>query len=343
MKPNVTVGLIFYQETDSVLDRLRFFCDPELENSVHEVILVANAAKPATIEKIQNSVIEFKNVHLIIQDENNLAMARQKVLDHAQSEWIYFTDPDCEPTQENFMALLKARHDSVFAVAGPNLPPAHAHPFYRALQLLSESWLGNFGSSQSKVWSQPRRLSHAPTCNLLIQKNKIRFSFNPVLAKTGEDLDFNLQHCQNGADHILYLPQAYVWHYHPTNYLNWARKVFKWGFAQPWVVAYSKRWKYLYRLSPLVGFFIALILFFTSAEGRACFVSLYLGLTIVNTLWICLKQKSPKFLGSHLILTWTTHLAYAIGQIYGSWRLGTFLLSANQMKTNSLRSRLNSV
>lgn len=322
MSQNTTVGLVFYKESKDIIELVRFFQRPEFKNEIREILIVANAATTESVVEIQTALqAPDSNIRLIRQSENNLAKARQLVLDHTQTTWVYFTDPDCRPRVENLIYLFRSKNEKYFAISGPNRPDAARNPFYFSLNLLSQTWLGNFGSSQFKTWDHPQELAHAPTCNVLYNLNRVQFGFDPELVIVGEDLDFNFHHCHNNNNRILHLPQAWVEHNHPTTLSGWAKKVFKWGTAQPIVILRKCYWRQILRLAPLTGLFLSLSLLMVSPFIWFLLFVSYFFMTSINSFLVCRREQSFKYLGSHLILTWTTHLAYATGQLVGCWYL----------------------
>lgn len=351
MNRDITVGLVFYKESKEVISLIHFFLQAEFNKNIFEILIVANSAQDQALFEVQNAISNLgRRVHLFIQSENNLASARQLILDQSHSQWIYFTDPDCQPQIDKLNFLFQSKNEKYFAISGPNRPNSLQHPFYSSLNLLSQTWLGNFGSSQFKTWNTPQELCHAPTCNILYNRKHIRFAFDSALSEAGEDLDFNLRHCHSKFNLILHLPQAEIVHNHPTTHYGWAKKVFKWGKAQPKVILRRNYWRQGLRLLPLAGVFFSSIIFIFAPLAWTQLLTLYIILTFTHSILVCFElaalhrsnytiEKVFKALGSHLILTWTTHLAYAIGQVAGCWHLLRDRRLAKQRSQKSQRTQ----
>jgi succinoglycan biosynthesis protein ExoM len=148
------------------------------------------------------------NLHYVHAPANNISIARNACLEHAEAPWVAFLDDDETPTPDWLGALWRAAVGGKWdAVLGPvrALYPPHA-----------PSWLasGDFHST-APVWVQGR-IRTAYTGNVLFRREmveRLQLRFREELGKSGgEDEDFFYRFSDAGgrigfaADAVVYEP-----------------------------------------------------------------------------------------------------------------------------------------
>jgi len=127
----LTVGVITHDRStlfSNLLIHLKVaieYChSKQLDFGQCEVLIVNNSGS-ATRDKVQRIIDESTiantcAVKVIDSPENNIALARNLIMDNAQSRWLVFVDDDEYPVPEWLVALYEQQQISGSAVvAGP--------------------------------------------------------------------------------------------------------------------------------------------------------------------------------------------------------------------------------
>ena len=100
MKLKITVGVICHNEEKQILDCLQSL--NENQQDFHELIIVDNNSTDATLTLVKQALIEMQIcTQVVARSKNNIAEARNDILQRANGELIYFIDSDCRLKKED--------------------------------------------------------------------------------------------------------------------------------------------------------------------------------------------------------------------------------------------------
>lgn len=318
----ISVGVVFYDESpvvrDDFLNRLSkaMIQSQHSEKRVGEVIFVLNS-NGIELENHLKKFLQTTNdlalnitTKLIKNSENNIGLARKKIVESSQADWIYFTDPDVQFEDDLFQKLgtdfnninKNINLGKWFGITGQIVQSSDTLLLENMFKFLSNlSGLFNF-SFQSVSPYRGFKVDHAPTAHLLLNKNIVLKlgNFSELFTRHGEDLD--LTHRATMEQYSIYFGSTKVTHMQNLGILDLIKKFFNYGRVQAKVFFKngSSRQR-LYRMTPALG--VALI-------GPLAFV---VGPVFsVGVVLLFLMLATAK---NHLLLTALVILTYGTGTI----------------------------
>lgn len=320
----INVGIVYYKNEKDLLRCLQSFVRhyPRLQEL--EFIIVNNEA-PHTLPGSIEFFCHTQGLQLVTCDNsrNNIASARNLLLQKARHDFIYFTDPDCEQTADLAWQFHQQLHDKkeVAGVGGGNRPPeSETHAFYQTLHLMRTHFFGNFNSNQMKDFAPDQTdVGHLSTCNVLYRREALESigGFDDRLHIVGEDLDLSLRLRHKGW-RLLHASQSDVLHYHQPLLGIWIQKVFRYGFAQTKILSINAGILKTHRLLPLVLFASVILLALSPQKNwLGALLMLYLGAVLAWGLSSSLRSKNWRLSYRLPVLLVCTHFSYFFGQCYG--------------------------
>ncbi len=331
----LSLGLVVRNEASQIIECLENF-KKIAGDHLGAIIIVDNDSADNTLKLIktwQNQALPF-GVVLIPSKDNNMALARNLILEHASTQWLYFTDADCRlqaDSWSNLIKILQTRNEvgmaKSVAFGGGNTTPLANTFVSQGLSFLAYHWLAHMGSIQAVSPTEASPVALLSTCNLLVcvKTAKACGGFDEIYWRVGEDL--SLSHRLRKAGHqLLSVPGIQVVHHQDRGLKNWLRKMFFYGRAQVHIaVKYPRHFWGLRGLQCLavLGFAILMI----SQPMMA------IGILIIYFLSLIVLAKSPKW--SRLAgigFVFLTHAAYAIGELSAILTLPIFALKTLPVK-----------
>lgn len=306
MKPQITCGLVVFDELNFIKRLI-----PQVQNELTEFdinwIIVLNHPNENITNQINLWLKNYlKNVSCFINSENNIGSARQKILETASTDYIYFIDPDIVLNRSSIKHLLdffyNNQNPSFLACGGPSF--FRSSNRYLQINFILLTKLASFIplAFQVQNHSKTQTVDHLPTCHLLVKRQlalKIG-GFSKKFQICGEDLDFSHRAAIEGLKFI-FIPQASVLHWQNLNFKAWFKKVFLYGKIQILVQAqYIKqkiRWYRLYPTFLLISLVIFLMIYRSKLQSHTVTVSLLIA-SIIIFHWLIL-----------------TFIVYSFGQI----------------------------
>jgi glycosyltransferase involved in cell wall biosynthesis len=319
----ISVGLIVHNDAQTVSLAMESIVATCLRYSIGEVILVDNGSRDGSAETASRILARGPfPFRLIRSPRNSIGLARQMVINAARYEKVAFADADCE-VPEDWLSRLDGAHSllaintgHVAAVGGDNIAHQGDGWISRALGIMAGTFSGTFGSAQMRKASEPERIAHLSTTNIIYDKRAVLRvgNFCENLARVGEDLEMSLRLCQAG-ERLFFVPGATVIHHQPASLPGWLAKVRKYGRAQP-LVYLEMHGQFSYRLAPLGAALLFLVCWeWSSRLAGALFIVYFTAITV--EVFCCGTQSGlmDKIRASFLIFL--THLAYGIGEVEG--------------------------
>jgi hypothetical protein len=311
-KEKLTIGMVIYDELTH-LDRALM----QLQNEVNHHIPDRNINWIFVLnhnnQELRADILSIIQKHLtnfqyFENQFNNLGLARNIILNKAETNLIYFTDPDIEHCPKTLSSLIgfaemNLTNEKIIGFTGPVIHKSKCltmNEMFKNLQSLSQKIPFSF-QIQNHIYLNT--VDHAPTCHLLVIKKTALeiLGFSAQIESVGEDLDFS--HRTYGANlRFLFSPNAPVIHHQNMNFRSWLQKVSVYGRAQIMVHKKNSDLPYrLYRLLPIL-LLIPLIVF------------LFLPINVQFILFILL---SAIFIYNRsLFYVFLTGFSYAIGEVF---------------------------
>jgi GT2 family glycosyltransferase len=331
----ITLGLVIRNEERQLP---RFFAAlSKLPKSEFSEILIADndscdGSVALTEELLRQSGIPGR---VLKRSQNSLPDARNQILREAKSDWIYFTDADCELQVQSWKNLKNAAETAAMgtaAVGGGNRPPGQISFIDRGVVAMSLNWWSHMGSIQIRPPLGAAMVSLLSSCNLLLRKSAALSvsGFDERFKIVGEDLSLCLRLREAGWQ-LQCVPEADVLHWQDRGLWNWCCRMFFYGEAQVRVARFYPR-----HFAGVRGLqFAALLMVKGLFLWRPIVASGVLGIySIVIFLgWPVFQRRSLRERCAGLALTLLSQVSYGLGEVYGVLRL----LLAGGRKTPAMR------
>lgn len=315
--PQVTVGLISYNEKQNVGTVLSDLKSQSSYNKIAEIVLVKNSNCQETSQVIESFLNQLP-LKIINNPNNNIGQSRALIVEQAKYPLIAFTDGDCSLPKNWMEDLLKHWHvisqKNGIALAAPNRLPKTCWR-NKMLNLSLCHPLGHAWSPQAWIPKQIVSTYHIPTTNALFLREKIleAGNFSSQYPRVGEDLDLGLRLKKLGS---LYLsPQPIVINNNSESYFQSLKRLF--SFAQ----VNAKRNPNLLLLSTglLAPIMFSSIIASFFQIFYMIFLSGYLCILFATSLYLYFKNREREIL--LLPLFWLPqHLAYSLGILTGLYK-----------------------
>jgi GT2 family glycosyltransferase len=314
MKESLTVGIIAHNEEHRILGCLESL--QILKNQVQGifVILVDNNSSDLTVPISEKHLIENKlNYKIIERDQNNLAEARNDILQSAVTRWVYMLDADCRLDLTTWPCLVETwKSDSKIAAYGGSQKFTLNHEILILLEEMRKSYWGHFGSAQMRSSGSVQTIEHVSTTHVLYDKLALETigGFNPILNRSAEDLDLSLRLRKAGFE-LQFSPHSFLWHEQADSWKNWAQKAFRNGIWQTRLIAHN--FDILKTRRPWPGLLLLLIPLLPP-KIVIFFSAVYFGCILFLSIRSKLSFKSKfKLMGLFAM----THFLYATGEMVG--------------------------
>lgn len=238
-----------------------------------------------------------------------------------------FIDSDAYPVRDWLKNALRHFSDpDVAAVVGPSLTPDDDDLMAKASGLVVASPLG--GGSESIRYSQShshiRYVTEAPTCNLIIRKSVLT-SVKDLVPDVwpGEEIVLCGAVTKDLKKRIVYDPQVMVYHHRRKLFIPHLKQIWKYGAVKGYLLK-----KYPQYVRPV--FFLPSLLVLGIVGGLPlailnpvigyAYISLllaYFSLSLVNSIFTGLRERSIKVALLILAGTIATHICYGLAFIKG--------------------------
>ncbi len=285
----------------------------------YEVIVVDGDSTDRTQE-----ICRRYPIRLIIVKKSGISYQRNKGVKVAKGKYVAFTDADCivEKTWlRKLIEQIEGNNKRVVAVGGPNLVFNDDPPLSKVIGYTQETLLGSGGSPQSYKITKPTYVNSISNCNILYKKEIVAKEKYDETLSVGDDCELNFRLRQKGYE-FLYLPDIVVWHHRPSNFLNFAKKMFSYGKAIGRVTKKHKKIVRWYAF-PIVLAVLAVIfsypiikLFYPAIYIYIFAVSLYIIALAISIVQVYRRYNSIKSLITIILLP-MQHFLYAFGFLKG--------------------------
>jgi len=265
-----------------------------------EIIVVDGHSADRTVEIAQ----QF-GARVSFEDDATRAGACQVGVDAAESEFVAFTDADCEPDPRWLENLVAGFSDGVVGVGGQIANEGDTF-WQRSIDVTMGTLLGSGNSVQGRAFRGRRHVSSISGCNSMYRKADLLAvgGFRRDLVTT-EDTELNRRLLQRGK--LLYVPDALVHHRHGRGLRDFARRMFQYGYGRGQSLL----------LGPPLAISVAAPAFVTLSFLQPWYALLLLGayllLLIASAIGPAVRRREPRLLAAVPLICLIEHTCYAAG------------------------------
>jgi len=293
---HITCGIVCHNEEKNIESCLRGLFSGSNSEFLSEVIVVDNLSTDKTPEILRQWQREFPDkLRVHTAQKNLLGKSRQWIVDQTKTEFLLFTDGDCQipsnwvKTHLDHFFSIPLSH-SPAGVCGPNRLPENK-VWQKAINQSLNSFLGHGFSPQAYRPTSKRRVNHLPTTNALFKVSCLRETsgFPPELM-IGEDAHMGNQLRRVG--HSMWLfPEPLVRNNCAESVQDWMARMFRFG---------RSRWHHSSKASAIL--FLCLLALVTVGTQLPVLGALMVALAL--SLWgssLCLSLVPQKKLNEEVL------------------------------------------
>jgi cellulose synthase/poly-beta-1,6-N-acetylglucosamine synthase-like glycosyltransferase len=317
--PFVSIVVGIRNEEKFIEECIKSLLNLDYPRNSYEIIIVDGMST----DKTQDIVKKYP-VNLLLNEQKNVAAARNLGVKSARGELVAFTDGDCKVDPHWLKTLvceMQSAPDEVVCVGGPNLIFDTDPVFGRVVGYAQESFLGSGGSAQSKNSIKKHYVGSLPNCNAMYKKTAVQDAggFDERFI-VGQDCDLNYRIGKKG-NKFLYIPEAQVLHHRRGTLKSFSIRMFKYGM---WMAELFKkhgefvRW-YAFLPSIAIIFAAALLIasikYFTPSLLLLALITVYFILVLITSIQVAYNMRSKYGLFALVIIP-VQHFAYGLGFLY---------------------------
>ncbi len=266
----------------------------------HEVIVVDGRSTDGTVERMQKFPVK-----VFYQDYGAAGAARQIGVEHAEGEYLAFTDGDCIPGKGWLRNLAGGFGEDVVGVGG-GIQNIGKELWTRSINLAFATFLGSGRSVQGGASFSERFVKSISGCNSMYRKSDLLRAggFDPNLSGADET-ELNARLLKSGRLH--YVSNATVLHDHSRGLKEFARNMYHYG-------GWRKEcgvWDW-----PVLPPLLAPLLLLTLLASRwilPAIIGLYLVIIGLYGLYFTIKDKDVRYLVTIPVVFVIEHLCYTGG------------------------------
>jgi len=206
-----------------------------LDYKNYEVIVIDDGSEDRTPEILEN----YKDKIKIIKNIKALgpSQSRNMAVKEAKGEYLAFTDADCFVDKSWLTELISGFKESkIVSVGGIQEIPKDETEFGRKVS----EFFKKIGFISDYMHIAKRKesveVNHNPSCNVMYRKD-IFLEENGFLENLwpGEDVELDYRLRKKGYK-IIFNPKAIVYHYRPSNLKSFLKMMYRYGWAQGFLV-----------------------------------------------------------------------------------------------------------
>lgn len=288
------------------------------------IIPIRNSQQPTLVlDSLQNSNFDFQRLQIIVVEGKALSWQRNKAVEQAQGEFVYFLDDDSYLEKNSIVEGLACfSSPDIAVVGGPAITHAQATLFENCSGLVMSTILGTFTTRPRNTPSgkvRPVSGDELIGCNLMIRKSDYALVGGMDLRfHTGEDIELVRRLKEHGKS-LYYNPKMIVSRTRTKTLSEFIRKFVSYGQGRSLIVLGTKMhtgdWVYFI---PTIFLVYLLLLAYSPSFVHSVPLLLYTLLVMVSCLGIAIVQRSA-FLGiCCLPMFFVLHLSYGAGVFLGT-------------------------
>lgn len=265
-----------------------------------EVIVVDGRSTDDTVEQAQNFPVK-----IFYQDYGAAGAARQIGVEHAEGEYLAFTDGDCIPGSDWLKKLIGGFGEGIVGVGG-GIKNIGRGIWINSINLAFATLLGSGRSVQGGASFSGRFVKSISGCNSLYRRSDILKAggFDPDLSGADET-ELNARLLKFGR--LRYVSDAPVLHDHSRGLKEFARNMYRYGGWRKECGVWD--WP---ALPPLLAPLLLLTLI-ASHWILVGIIGFYLAITEIYGLYFATREKDARYLVTVPVVFILEHLCYTIG------------------------------
>jgi len=322
----VTVAVLAYNEERNLPDVLASLAEQSYPRESFDVLIIDNGSIDRTRDIVREWQGRLDNLHLVVEAEPGIAVARNRALHEAQTELIAFTDADviCPPTWLQTLVEGFDRHrkqqPELIAVGGGNVPVGDGGIFLAALGVTLNSFWGSHGSAQGMLHARDVEVPHIPTLNICYDRAAVMAAggFDNAFRMVSEDPELNHRLTQAGKK-IVFLAGAEVRHKMRPDFWSWMRNVYLYGRGRTQIIKkHPDHFSVKFLVPPLC--LIALAITPLGFISPWFFLPLiYFAAPLFIAVGLCAKAGRQELLPLAYLILAGNPIAYGVGMVHGLW------------------------
>ncbi len=266
----------------------------------YEVLVVDGHSTDGTVERAQKFPVK-----VFEQDYGAAGAARQIGVEHAEGEYLAFTDGDCIPGQDWLKNLVSGFGEDIVGVGG-GIQNIGKGLWTKSINLAFATLLGSGHSVQGGAPLSDRFVKSISGCNSMYRKEDILRvgGFDPNLSGADET-ELNARLLKSGR--LRYVRDAAVLHDHSRGLKEFARNMYRYG-------GWRKEcgvWDW-----PVLPPLLAPLLLLTLLASRwilPAIIGFYLVMVGLHGLYFAIKERDLRYLFTVPIVYIVEHLCYTAG------------------------------
>ncbi len=266
----------------------------------YEVIVVDGRSTDGTVARAQNFPVE-----IFYQDYGAAGAARQIGVEHAEGEYLAFTDGDCIPDRDWLKNLIGGFGEGIVGVGG-GIRNIGRGIWTNSINLAFATLLGSGRSVQGGASFSDRFVKSISGCNSMYRKRDLLQTggFDPELSGADET-ELNARLLKFGK--LRYVSDAAVLHDHSRGLKEFAKNMYRYG-------GWRKEcgvWDW-----PVLPPLLAPLLLLTLIASRwilLAIIGFYLLITGLYGLYFAIKEKGARYLVTIPVVFILEHLCYTFG------------------------------
>jgi glycosyltransferase involved in cell wall biosynthesis len=276
-----------------------------------EVIVVDGHSTDETV-----SIAQKYPVKIFYEEYHTRAGANQVGLEHAQGDFIAFTDADCIPKNDWLEHLIIELREGIVGVGGGIINLGNGF-WEKSVNLAFGTFLGSANSVQGRFFKEKRFVNSISGCNSIYRKKDLLFvkGFDVTLG-TAEDTDLNKKLLPMGK--LLYTPSAIIFHNHHRGVKDFSKRMYQYGIGR----AQSRLWDI--QIIPPVFLIILFVSLIITPLIFLAFMIFYSALLFLTGLYFSVKEKDVRYVFSIPVIFLLEHSSFTLG----FWR-GLFKIKKN--------------
>lgn len=318
----LTLGILTYNSDYTLRSCLESVLAQVHKEHTFEVLVVDNGSVDSTLKILTEDQWKTLNIRIFRSPENNLALARNKILEECRTEFLAFIDSDAIlPTQwiEKALVHLRLESQSIVGVSGPSLfySLQKANLFSTSLNVMVGTFFGNFNSPQLLQSTKRSHTDHLPCTAVMWRASILRAAggFDESFSYVGEDLELGFRLRSRGFQ-LLLTPDLAHFHVLKSHSIsNWSQRAFRFGQAQMLVAARHAELYSSYRIilphAYLFLFFIVIVVLLIHPFFGFLLILIYFQILFLSNLK---KSGDLRLVLMASLLSILTHLSYATGE-----------------------------
>jgi glycosyltransferase involved in cell wall biosynthesis len=265
-----------------------------------EVIVVDGHSTDETV-----SIAQKYPVKIFYEEYRTRAGANQVGLEHAQGDFIAFTDADCIPKKDWLENLIIELREGIVGVGGGIINLGDGF-WEKSVNLAFGTFLGSANSVQGRFFKEKRFVNSISGCNSIYRKKDLLFvkGFDVRLG-TAEDTELNKKLLPLGK--LLYTPNAIIYHNHHRGVKDFSKRMYQYGIGR----AQSRLWDI--QVIPPVFLIILFVSLLITPLIFLAFMLFYGALLFLAGLYFSVKEKDVRYVLSVPVILILEHSSFTLG------------------------------